>query len=271
MIRPVPYETLQVEAEGPVVRVWLNRPEARNALSDRMIAELTDCFQALAADPSVRVVQLGGRGPVFCAGADVEWLRRSAELTEEQNRRDAQTLADMLSLMNHLPQVLIVRAHGVAVGGAMGLCAVGDIVVAADDTKFGFTEVRLGIAPAIISSFVYRKIGETHMRRYFLTGEIFPADVAKAIGLVHEVVPAEALDGRVQALTEAVLAAGPQAVRTTKALVGLVPRLPFEAALALGVDTTARLRVSSEGQEGLRAFLEKRKPRWPAARDDATT
>ncbi len=261
-MRPVPYETLHVESEGPVVRVWLNRPDVRNALSDRMIAELTDCFQALASDPSVRVVQLGGRGPVFCAGADVEWLRRSVELTEEQNRQDAWALADLLKRMNQAPQVLIVRVHGVAVGGAMGLCAVGDIVVAADDTKFGFTEVRLGIAPAIISSFVYRKVGETHMRRYFLTGEIFSADVAKAIGLVHEVVPAEALDERVRSLTEAVLTAGPQAVRTTKALVGLVPRLPFEAALSLGVDTTARLRVSPEGQEGLRAFLEKRKPRW---------
>ncbi|GBC85244.1 Enoyl-CoA-hydratase [bacterium HR11] len=264
MMRSIPYETLQVEAEGPVMRIWLSRPEARNALNDRMIAELTDCFQALAADPAVRVVQLGGRGPVFCAGADVEWLRQSVELTEEQNRRDAQTLADLLNLMNQTPQVLIVRAHGVAVGGAMGLCAVGDIVVAAEDTKFGFTEVRLGIAPAIISSFVYRKIGETYMRRYFLTGELFSADVAKAIGLVHEVVPAEALDGRVRELTEAVLAAGPQAVRTTKALTGLVTRLPFEAALSLGVDTTARLRVSPEGQEGLRAFLEKRKPQWPS-------
>jgi methylglutaconyl-CoA hydratase len=229
-----------------------------------MIDELTDCFRALRSDPSVRVVQLGGRGPVFCAGADVEWMSRSVQLTEEENRRDAQTLADLLSLMNQVPQVLIVRAHGVAFGGAMGLCAVGDIVVAASDTKFGFTEVRLGIAPAVISSFVYRKIGETYMRRYFLTGEVFSADVAKAIGLVHEVVPPEALDERIQSLTEAVLAAGPQAVQTTKALIAQVTRMSFEAALSFAVDTMARLRTSPEGQEGLRAFLEKRKPAWSA-------
>ena len=256
------YTTIERADDGPVTTVWLNRPDVRNAINATMIAELTDCFTQIAADRHVRVVILAGRGPVFCAGADVRWLQASIDLDARANRQDAWTLARLYHIVNTLPQPVIARVHGAAFGGAMGLCAVADIVVADPSTKMGFTETRLGIIPAVIGPFVARKIGETHMRRFFLTGEIFTAETGARIGLVHDLVPMDALDAHIGQIVRRILACGPQATRAAKQFIHEIVQLPFRSAVAYGVETNARLRISPEGQEGLRAFLEKRKPAW---------
>lgn len=252
--------TLLIDTKGPVVTVRLNRPEVKNAFNEVMIAELTRVFSNFG--PEVRAVVLTGEGPVFCSGADVNWMKKSAGYTKEENARDAEAMAAMFRAIDECPCPVIGRVNGTALGGAMGLVAVSDIVVAVKSARFGFTEVRLGIAPAVISAFVMRKIGTAAARRYFLTGELFGADEARAIDLVHEVVPAENLDSQVEALVRAICLCGPQAVSATKALVRQMPRLAPGAALEHAIETIARIRVSPEGQEGLAAFLEKRKPNW---------
>lgn len=252
-------DTLRIDTSGHVVTVRLNRPEVRNAFNEVMIADLTRTFSGFG--PEVRAVVLTGEDPVFCAGADVGWMKRSAGYTKEENARDAEAMAAMFRAIDECPCPVIGRVNGTALGGAMGLVAVADIVVAVEGARFGFTEVRLGIVPAVISVFVLKKIGAA-ARRYFLTGELFGPNEARAIGLVHEVVSPEALDDRVKALTQAICQCGPQAVAAAKALVRQVPRLAPGAALERAIETIARIRVSPEGQEGLAAFLEKRKPNW---------
>jgi methylglutaconyl-CoA hydratase len=205
---------------------------------------------------------LTGAGPIFCAGADVQWMRKSKDYTEAQNAADARAMAHMYRALDECPRPVVAKVRGAALGGGSGLVACCDVVVAADGTTFGFTEVRLGIVPANISTFVLPKIGARAARRYFLTGERFDAAEAARIGLVHEVAPPDALDARVDAIVAALLECGPAAVATAKEIVREVSRLPREQAIDYTVRTIARARVSPEGQEGLAAFLEKRKPRW---------
>jgi methylglutaconyl-CoA hydratase len=255
-----PLETLRVERDEDVVRVTLNRPDVRNAFNATLIAEMTQVFSGFGAD--VRAVILTGEGPVFCAGADVQWMKQSIGYTAEENARDATALATMLQAIDRAVPPVIAQVHGAALGGGMGLIAACDLVLAAEDTQFGFTEVRLGIVPAVISSFVLRKTGAAPARRYFLTGEIFAPAAAQAMGLVHEIVPLTALPARVLEHVATLRKCGPQAVATAKALIREIQPMAYDQAIEHAVKTIARVRTSPEGQEGLGAFLEKRKPRW---------
>jgi methylglutaconyl-CoA hydratase len=241
---------LRIEREGPVLRVTLARPERRNAFDAALIGELTDAFSDVG---DARAVVLAGEGEIFCAGADVEWQRASIDLSYEENVEDAARLARMMNAIDGCPAPLVVRVQGFALGGGSGLVACADVAVASTDAVFGFSEVKLGIIPAVISPFVLAKIG-AHARRYFLTGERFDADTALRIGLVHEVTAD--LDETVERIVGEILTSGPEAVRAAKTLVREQPHadeLPHVA---------ARRRTSAEGQEGLRAFLEKRASAW---------
>jgi len=243
---------LRVERDGPVLRITLARPERRNAFDAELIAELTDAFRKVG---DARAVVLGGDGKAFCAGADVEWQRASIDLTYEQNVEDALRLYRMLAAVDSCPAPVVARIQGYCLGGGCGLAACCDIAVCGDDAVFGFSEVKLGIIPAVISPFALAKIGRGAARRYFLTGERFGADVALRIGLVSEVAPS--LDGVVEGVVDELLTSGPAAAREAKRLVR--PEHPDGLELA---ELAARMRTSDEGQEGLRAFLDKRPAAW---------
>ena len=253
-------KTVRVETSESVARVVLDRPDVRNAFNEVVIEELRQAFAVLA--PRVRAVVLTGAGGAFCAGADVEWMKRSVSYTEEENTRDAAAMAAMYRAIDECPLPVIARVNGAALGGGAGLVACCDIAVAAETAQFGFTEVRLGIVPANVSTFVLPKIGARAARRYFLTGERFGAREALAIGLVHEVVAAEGLDGKIDQLLQQILQGGPRAVSIAKELIREGLARPRDEAIAYTARTIARVRVSPEAQEGLAAFLEKRKPRW---------
>jgi methylglutaconyl-CoA hydratase len=256
------FRYLGVERAGAVAQVMLRRPEVHNAFNPDLIAELHACFSALGADQALRVIVLSGAGPSFCAGADLNWMRASLDFTHEENIADALRLAQMYETIDTCPQILIGRINGAAMGGGAGLVAVCDIAIAAENARFAFSEAKLGIAPAVISPFVVRKIGETHARALFTTAERFAAQRALAIGLVHRVVPADALESAVDEAVRQALSSGPQAARACKELARLVGTLTPEAAREWTAQTIAQLRTSSEGQEGIRAFLEKRRPAW---------
>ncbi|HXE80067.1 MAG TPA: enoyl-CoA hydratase-related protein [Vicinamibacterales bacterium] len=256
------FRCLNLKRDGPVEYVELNRPDVRNALDDNVIRELTWWADSVTDDPGVRAVVLSGAGKVFCAGADVGWMARMIEYSQEQNLEDAADAARMFLALDRLPVPLIARVHGAALGGGAGLCAVCDIVVAADDTVFGFTEVKLGIVPAVIAPFVLAKIGRSAARELFLTGARFSAERARDIGLVHKVVPQAELTGTVEGYLHEILTSAPQAVATAKAMIPEIARRGPTDATSFTSETIARLRVSREGQEGLRAFLEKRKASW---------
>jgi methylglutaconyl-CoA hydratase len=259
------YTFLTVRRDGPVEYATLNRPDVRNAFNEEVIAELT----AWAADArtaaerrEVRVAVLAGAGRTFSAGADVTWMAKTVRYTEEENLRDATAMSRMFAALDNLPVPLIGRIAGAALGGGAGLAAVCDIVVAADDAVFGFTEVKLGIVPAVISPFALAKIGRSAARELFLTGARFSAARAQEIGLVHAIVPAADLDAAVAGYVTEILSAGPQAVAAAKALIPAVWGRPLDDATSITTKTIAARRVSPEGQEGLNAFLEKRKPSW---------
>lgn len=256
------YKFLVVRREGAVEYVTLNRPEVRNAFNEQVIADLTAWAARAAADSTLRVVVLGGAGKVFSAGADAEWMARMAGYSSEENIEDAGRAAAMFRAINALPCAVIGRIHGAALGGGSGLAAVCDIVVAADSAIFGFTETKLGILPAMISPFVLPKIGVSAARELFLTGMRFPAARAREIGLVHAVVPDAQLDEAVTKYVDELRGAAPTAVAAAKALIPQVWGRPTEEVAGLTAAAIAAQRASKEGQEGLRAFLEKRKPAW---------
>jgi methylglutaconyl-CoA hydratase len=259
--------SLRVERHGVIARVWLARAEVRNAFNAELIAGLRDAFEALALEPpeALRGVVLAGDGPVFCAGADVEWMRAAVDLTLEENERDARSMQAMFDAIDACPVPVVARVHGAALGGGMGLCAVADIVVATADTTFGFTETKLGIIPAVISTYVVPRIGASHARALFPTGERFDAIRAQRMGLVHDVVLDEpALDARLDAILAELRSAGPTAVRAAKALVREIGVLGAAEARRHTPRHIAQQRTSTEGQEGLRAFLAKRRPDWTA-------
>jgi methylglutaconyl-CoA hydratase len=255
--------TLQITRAGAVARVFLDRPEVRNAFNDGVIAELTAAFAGFAADATLRAVVLGGHGKAFCAGADLAWMRAMADYTWEQNRADAQRLADMLFAIWSCPVPVIARVHGDCYAGGVGLAAACDIVVAVEGVQFCLSEAKLGLLPATIAPYVVRALGEQAARRFFVTAERFDAARAQALGLVHEVVPADALDAQVDALVAALVANGPAAVRACKRLVQDVAGRPIDDALR--ADTARRIadvRAGAEGREGVQAFLNKRDPSW---------
>jgi methylglutaconyl-CoA hydratase len=252
---------IQTELRDGVYGIRLNRPEVRNALNDALIAALT---KAVAAPPAgAKAVVLSGEGASFCAGADAEWMKRSKSFTREENARDAAAVSTMLQAIDDCPLPVIARIQGAAMGGGAGLAAVADIAVAEDGAQFGFSEVRLGLVPAVISTYVLPRIGIGAARRYFLTGERFDAAEARRIGLVHEVAPQGQLDMKVQTIVSEILKGGPQAVKAAKRLLRDVVRLPREKAVEETLRVISEIRVTPEAQEGLSAFLEKRKPNWP--------
>ena len=256
------YEHLSIGHGNTVATVTLARPDTRNALNAELIEELRHCMKELAEDNNVRMVVLTGEGNFFCAGADIGYMRDTASFSYEENLEDARRLAAMFGAVDECPKPIVARIQGAAIGGGVGLVAAADVAVAQEGTVFAFSEVRLGISPATIAPFVARKIGHSQVRALFLTGERFDAARAQAIGLVHEVASEEDLDAVVQEKVEGLLSGGPEALAATKALL----RELRDAAPSEVIEITARriaeLRTGEEGQEGLGAFLEKRKPAW---------
>lgn len=250
---------------GGIVTLTINRPEVHNAFDDELICSLTDSLLEIERDPETRVVILTGSGESFSAGADLAWMRRMAQANTQDNEHDALLLARLLRTLNYLAKPTIARVNGAAYGGGLGLLACCDITVAVDTAVFALTECRLGLAPAIISPYVYRKIGESLSRRYFLTGERFDALHARRIGLLQDIVPAGELDGEVARLVGALLKGGPNAQVKSKKLAQRVAGHDADAQLELDQMTArliAELRTSTEGREGMAAFMEKRKPAW---------
>jgi methylglutaconyl-CoA hydratase len=253
-------ETLQ-----GIATLTLDRAELHNAFDDELIQELTEALRALEDDAEVRAVVLTGDGKSFSAGADLGWMKRMAQASEKENRKDARQLAKLMRVLNHLGKPTIARVNGAAYGGGVGLIACCDIAIGVDGAKFGLTETRLGLVPAVISPYVIDAIGARQARRLFLTAEVFDAAEAQRIGLLHRVVAVKQLDAAVQSEVDRLRAAGPTAVREAKQLVQRITRPDPKSRRALdeeNADLIARLRVSEEGQEGLNAFLGKRRPRW---------
>lgn len=255
--------TLEIERDGAVATIWLNRPDVHNAFDENVIAELTLALREVDIDASVRVVVLAGRGKSFCAGGDLGWMRRMAGFSREENLRDAGALAEMLRTLANLSKPTLARVHGSALAGGTGLVAACDIAIATPEAKFGTTEVRLGLVPATISPYVIRAIGARAAQRYFVTGERFDAAEALRLGLVHEVCAAAELDARIGQLADALLAGAPAAVAACKRLIADVAGRPVDAALI--EDTSRRIadaRGGDEAREGISAFFEKRLPGW---------
>lgn len=250
---------LSIETEGPVTRITLNRPEVRNAFNDELIAALSEAFDNLPQ--GTRAVVLAGEGKGFCAGGDLEWMRKAAAYTEEQNVQDALKLAGLFRSVAECPAVVICRIHGAAFGGGCGLVAASDVAVAASDALFSFSEVKLGLIPGTISTYVIPKIGAGHARALFATGEAFSAEKALRIGLVHEISAVDGLDDLIEAKLKAVLAAGPKAVAEAKRLVFDYPLSREESARRL-----AAARAGDEGKEGVSAFLDRRKASYVVER-----
>ncbi len=256
------YDFLTTRRDGTVEHLTLNRPDVRNAFNEYLGHELTHWAEAITVDEEVRAVVLDGAGKVFCAGADLAWMAKMAAYSHEENVRDATAMAHLFYTLDRLPVPLIGRIHGAALGGGAGLAAVCDIVVADDQAVFGFTEVKLGIVPSVISPYVLTKIGVSAARELFLTGMRFDAARAREIGLVHAVVPIADLGARVAEYVREILSAAPDAIATSKELIRKVWGRPAQDTLGITADTIAARRASAEGQEGLKAFLEKRKATW---------
>ncbi len=256
-------QTLDVQRDGATARVFLNRPEVRNAFNDAVIAELTEVFTDFPRDASLRAVVLGGHGKTFCAGADLAWMRAMADYDWEDNRADAGKLADMLWAVYSCPVPVIGRIHGDCYAGGVGLAAVCDVLVAAEDTHFCLSEAKLGLLPATIAPYVVKALGEQAARRYFVSAERFDAVTAKTLGFVHEVAAPEALDAKLDEILAAIVANGPDAVKACKLLVkdvaarAITPELRADTAHRI-----ADIRASGEGREGVQSYLNKRKPSW---------
>ena len=255
-----------LDIRGPskwVAEVWLNRPDVRNAFNDSVIAELTEAFQILSKDNDLRAIVLSAHGKAFCAGADLNWMRAMSGYSWEENRADAQKLADMLWTLDQCPVPIVGRVQGDCYAGGMGLASVCDVLVAVDTMQFCLSEARLGLMPATISPYVVRAMGVQASRRYFVSAERFTAQQAFAMGMVHEVCTAEKLDAVVVQHVNQLMANGPQAVRLCKQLVRDVANVPNTKTLR---DETAKriadIRASAEGKEGLQSFLNKRPPNW---------
>ena len=254
--------TLNIQT-GAVATVTLNRPEVRNAFNDEVITELTQAFTQLGHDDQVRAIVLAASGPAFCAGADLNWMRRMADYTHAENLADAAALAEMLRVIYTCPKPTVARIQGDVYAGGMGLVAACDMAVSVDTANYCLSEVKLGLYPATISPYVIRAMGARAAHRYFLTAERFDAAEALRIGFVHAVVPAEQLDDKVNEFTKALVTASPNAVRECKALLQDVAGQEIDAALiARTVQGIARIRASAEGKEGVQSFLQKRKPDW---------
>jgi methylglutaconyl-CoA hydratase len=259
------YKTLRLAETDGVLTVSLSRPDVHNAFNDELIAEMIALLEEIEARRDLRALLLRGEGPNFCAGADLNWMSKMVAYSREENVRDSSLLATMYERLDRCPLPVIGRIHGAAIGGGVGLVAVCDVAIAESGTKFGLTEVKLGILPAVISPYVIAKIGATHARALFLTGERFGADRALQIGLVHRVASdAAELDRWVEETLAQIRTSGPEAVRACKALIELVSTHPPEESVPYTIDAIAERRTSDEGQQGMQAFLRKEKAPWAA-------
>lgn len=261
-------QTLEVAYGPQTAVVWLARPDVRNALDARLIGELTEIFNTLAEDDNIRAIVLAGRGKVFCAGADLNAMRQSAQASEADNRADALTLATLLHTIYTCPKPTIARLHGACMAGGLGLATACDIAVASRETRFALTETRLGLIPSIISPYVLRALGSRAASRWFLTAETFDAAEAWRIGLVHELCEPEDLDPQINAMLGSLMLASPNALKESKRLIHDIPQYPIDSAVLEDTATRlAKLRASPEAQEGISAFLEKRTPSWIPEQD----
>ena len=255
-------KTIKYKIQNNVARVTLNRPEIHNAFNETMIAELLTLYQELGKMDSVRVVVITGAGKSFCAGANLNWMGGVIKYSYEQNLQESLQLAELFYTMYSLPKPTIALVNGAAIGGGAGMVAVNDLVIASEGAKFSFSEVKLGLVPACISPYVIRKVGENRSRELFLTGDRVDAQKAFAFGFVNQVVPQDKLEVAAQQQIEQLLSSGPQALAICKDLLEKVPQMSLEQAKTYTAESIAALRVSVEGQEGMKAFFEKRKPRW---------
>jgi len=256
------YTTILLNKDKKVLWVTLNRPEVHNAFNSVMINELNDVFDEAKEDPGIRVVVLTGRGRSFCAGADLNWMREIIKYSFEQNLEESMNIAELMEKIYALPKPTIAMVNGAAIGGGTGFTSACDIALAADTAQFGLSEVKIGLVPAAISPFVVRKIGESKAREYFLTGQRISAQRAKEINLVNNTFPPDKLRGETDRLVEHLVAAGPEAIKSCKELLYKVPGMSPSEVKEFTARMIAKLRVSEEGQEGMAAFLEKRKPKW---------
>jgi methylglutaconyl-CoA hydratase len=256
------YETLVCTQKDDTFTIMLNRPDVHNAMNEALMRELTACFKEVAGDRSIHTVILTGNGKSFCAGADLTWMKQMVHFSQEENRKDSRLLLEMYETIHSCPKPVIGRVNGAAYGGGIGLFAVCDVTMSPPETVFAFSEVKLGIIPAVISTFVAPRMSPAAMRRLFITGERFDAAVAHEVGLIDIVVPRERLDATVDACVEQVRSSGPIAVHEVKCLLYKYIELAHHEYKEHTVDKIAELRVSQEGQEGISAFLEKRKPTW---------
>ena len=256
------YETIKIERDGPVARVFFCRPEIHNAFNDTLIYEMTDLFAALKEDQDLRVIVLTGEGKSFCAGADLNWMRRVKDYSFEKNLEESLALADLFWLIYTMPVPIIGRINGAAIGGGTGFVAVCDISVAAESAKFSFSEVKIGVVPACIGPYVIKKIGEGKAREFFISGERLTAIDAYRIGLVNRWYPDERLDEEIDKLIMTILSSGPNAIKMAKELISNAPLMTSDQFKPYTAEMIARLRKSDEGQEGMDAFLNKRKPNW---------
>lgn len=255
---------LEHASDPRIARLVLNRPARRNALDGELVAALQRAVRQLASDTTTRVIELSGAGKTFCAGADVEWMKKASGFTMQESARDSGELAALFHALDELDKPVVARVQGAALGGGTGLVAVCDVVVAAADAIFGTTEVRLGVIPAVISPYLVRKVGESRSRAWFVTGERISAEEARQAGLVHRVVPEKDLGAEVKSVLDAILLGGPAAVAEAKRLARTVGTMPLREATNMAIQRMSERRGSAEGREGLAAFLEKRKPSWAA-------
>ncbi len=256
------YQTIKFLVEGKVARIVLFRPEVHNAFNSTMIRELDSAFEGAKNEELIRVVVLTAEGKSFCSGADINWMREIIRYSFDQNLKESLELARLLEKIYSLPKPTIAGINGAAIGGGTGFFSACDIAVASEEAVFGLSEVKIGLVPAAISPYVIRRIGESKAREYFLTGERFGSEKALEIGLVNRVVPLSKLDHEVEQIIKLLLSSGPEALANCKKLISRVPGMTLEEAKAYTARMIANLRVSKEGQEGMAAFLEKRKPKW---------
>ena len=256
------YETIELHKEKNIVTVYLNRPKVHNAMNEKLMKELTACFKELSKDDDIRIIILTGKGKSFCAGADLNWMKSMAKYSKEENIRDSRLLLNLYEVIYNFPKPVIGRINGHAFGGGLGLFAVCDITIAIPDCKFAFSEVKLGIIPAVISTYIVRRTGLSIMRRLFITGERFDSEYAKEVGLIDYVVPEDEFDEKVQKYVELLRSSGPETIAEVKKLIDACEKMDREKYKVHTVKKISELRVSEEGQDGINAFLEKRKSKW---------
>jgi len=256
------YDTIDIRKTKDVTTVYLNRPDVHNAMNEKLIKELTSCFNEFYKDDNIRIIILTGNGKSFCSGADLHWMKSIMKYSKEENIKDSNLLLDLYETIYNCPKPVIGRINGSAFGGGIGLIAVCDIVIAFTECKFAFSEVKLGIIPAVISTYVVRRIGKSNLRRLFITGERFDSKYAKEIGLVDHVVAEHDLNEIINQYIELIKFSGPNAIKEVKKLVDAYEKFDLEKYKDFTVKKIAELRISDEGQEGMNAFLEKRKAKW---------